>query len=178
MSKDTKKSAEPAGSAGSAPTGGVKPKKHRPLTVRDRKVVKGILEGKSMRQAMSDAGFTKNTANAKGSKKLEKLAPTIQALMEKRGLTDDKLLEVLDGGLQANRPLTVSDGKGEGAHIEQFPDHGVRHKYLETGLKLKGHLQSDALANINLGGPSSIVINFNRPQQSDHDDGESGSGDQ
>lgn len=47
-----------------------------------------------------------------------------QELMAKHGVTEDKLASRLNEGLDANR--------------KDNADYGVRHKYLETALELKG----------------------------------------
>lgn len=166
VSKTTKKAVKVAGKK----SGKVVKEKKKPggqpgpkrLTVRDRKTVKGLIEGKSVRRAMIDAGFTENTANVKGKEKLEKLKPVLAELMEKRGLSDDKFLEVLEEGLDATRPVTVSLGQGMGSDIVDYSDFGVRHKYLETGLKLKGHLQPDTLNTNMMNAPASITIVVDR----------------
>ena len=61
---------------------------------------------------------------------------------------DDKLAKVLDDGLAANRYLTPK---------KQVPDHPTRHKFLETGLKLKGRLSGDDSATVQT---ANIQINF------------------
>jgi phage terminase small subunit len=48
-----------------------------------------------------------NTASVIGSENLTKLRIPVLALMEKRGLTLGRLLEVLDDGLQANKVLSA-----------------------------------------------------------------------
>ncbi len=65
-------------------------------------------------------------------------------LMEKF-ISDDKLAKVLDEGLEA--------GKKTEEGIE--PDYAVRHKYLETGLKLKGHYKNEDIEK-----PKENVYNF------------------
>lgn len=61
-------------------------------------------------------------------------------LMDAKGLTDDKLFSVLQEGLQAQRSIsTISGNEANGGTVDfvEIPDYAVRHKYLETGLKLK-----------------------------------------
>jgi phage terminase small subunit len=79
-------------------------KKHRKgLSIRERKFVKALVEGKTPTQAMREAGYAESTALAKQSEKVGKLGVTIQSLMDKKGLTDDYLLDVLMQGLQATK---------------------------------------------------------------------------
>lgn len=79
-------------------------KKHRKgLSIRERKFIKALVEGKTPTQAMREAGYAESTALAKQSEKVGKLAGTIQSLMDKKGLTDDYLMDVLIQGLQATK---------------------------------------------------------------------------
>lgn len=134
------------------------PKKTR-LSKRDNKTIKEVLRGESFPKAMVKAGFKESTAKVKCGKKARELAPTIQALMEKKGLTDDRLLDVLDDGLRANKVIScnIIAPSGEGmadAHsmtkdFIDVDDHPTRHKFLETALKIKGHLREKSGVEIN-----------------------------
>jgi hypothetical protein len=137
------------------------------LTIPDRKVMLGILQGKNPTQAMRDAGYAAATANTKAGKKLQKLAPTIQKLMEQRGLSDDRLLDVLDDGLRANKVIScniialdkngMKDADSMTKDFVDVDDHPTRHKFLETALKLKGHMdKKDDQAGV------TIIINAER----------------
>lgn len=132
-------------------TSNTKKSKKRPLNIRERKFVKSIIEGKSAAQAMRDAGYSERMAKSCASEKLVKTSETIQQLMEKKGLTDDYLLQGLLEGTKATKVIsaTVIAKNGEGMKdadsmskdfidVDDFP---TRHKYIETGLKLKGHLR-------------------------------------
>lgn len=102
------------------------------LSIRERKFIKGVAEGLSPTAAMKAAGYTEYTANSCAGPKLRepKIQASIQELMEKRGLTKDKLLNKLDEGLGAERE-------------EDKPDFAIRHKYLDTAFKLGSHYPSD-----------------------------------
>ena len=140
------------------------PKKKR-LSERDRKTIKGILRGESVPKAMEKAGFTKNTARVACGKKARELAPTIQKLMEKQGITNQRLCKVLDDGLRATKVISanVIAQNGEGmadAHamtkdFVEVDDFAVRHKYLETGLKLHGHMRDKDESQ-----PTNIIVNI------------------
>jgi hypothetical protein len=106
------------------------------LNVRDKKTIKGILEGKSTRRAMIDAGFSENTANAKSGEKLERLAPTITKILEKQGITDDLLAKTLLNSLKANK--------------YDLADHPIRLKAGELALKIKGYLKDNTEINNNI----------------------------
>ena len=92
------------------------------ITIRQEKAFKELVEnGRTKGEAMVKACYSKNTS----------LAPTKmtnskgwQELLEKY-IPDDKLSKVLNDGLKAVTPK------------EKAPDYAVRHKYMETGFKLK-----------------------------------------
>ncbi len=54
---------------------------------------------------MRDAGYAESTALSKQSEKVGKLAVPIQGLMERMGITDELLLQVLAEGLQATKRI-------------------------------------------------------------------------
>jgi hypothetical protein len=123
----------------------------RKVSLREMNFVKGLVTGKSQKQAMRDAGYKESTVQSKASAKVKQLAPIIQALMEKRGLTDDRLLDVLDDGLKANKVIscniivTNKEGMGDADSVTkdfiEVEDHPTRHKFLDTALKLKRHMK-------------------------------------
>lgn len=72
-------------------------------------------------------------ASVIASENLAKLRDPIRVLMEKRGLSLGRLLDVLDEGLKAKKVIT----KGGKRH-RKVEDYAVRHKYLETAAKWLG----------------------------------------
>lgn len=91
-----------------------------------RALVFYAVNGGSMAGAMRAAGYSAVTA--RNPKKLTS-SSGFMLLLEQAGVTDAKLSRVLNEGLNAKR--------------NHKPDHAIRHKFLETGLKLKGHLKKD-----------------------------------
>jgi len=81
----------------------------------------------SVQAAMLEVGYSPNSA--KNSHQMIK-SKGFQELLEQAGATDKKLTRVLNEGLDASKKTE----KGS------EPDYAIRHKYLETGLKLKNHL--------------------------------------
>lgn len=77
--------------------------------------------------AMRKAGYS--DASVKNSHRLTRQKGFIEVL-ERAGVTEDKLAEVLSGGLDAK----TEKGKA---------DHAVRHRYLETGLKARRLITND-----------------------------------
>jgi hypothetical protein len=134
------------------------PEKKKPASawdqcnLREKKAIKGYLEGKSKKDALLSAGYSKSTAETKQSLIFGKvrIQKTIQELMEKSNLTDKRILDTLSDGLDANKVISAlviaPDGSGmkdAGSLTRDFvevPDHDLRHKVAVTCLKLKGHL--------------------------------------
>jgi hypothetical protein len=77
------------------------------LSIRERLTIKGVIDGMPMSRAMLEAGYSPATAHGKCSEKYKELQPTIQILMDKKGITDDLLLDVLMDGLKATKPIII-----------------------------------------------------------------------
>lgn len=131
--------------------------KRPPKTIKERKWAKKTVElGNATDAAMQVYDVKdRNSAKAIASQNFSKL--TLVPLMEEKGITDDKLLDVLDDGLAANKTVSarVITKKGDLAEANEstddfidVPDHDVRHKYLKTALELKGHLNDRGNTNV------------------------------
>lgn len=99
-------------------------------------------------QAAVQAGYSHSTAiNAKKNIEKHGVRKLMEEIMEDRGLSDIKLVEILKEGLQESTKTCNAGG-----NFITIPDYAVRHRYLETALKLKGKLtnnQSLAVTNNN-----------------------------
>jgi hypothetical protein len=141
-----------------------KPKKK--LSIREKRFIKALIKGEPPTTAMKTAGYTEYTANCKAGKKVResKIQETLQELMIKNGLDDNQIMNSLTEGLKATKVIsaTIMAKNGEGMKdadsmskdFIDVEDYAVRHKYLETELKLKGHLTE----KIDLSGSVSIEI--------------------
>jgi len=118
-------------------------KKKPKLTLKQQKfLVEYFKTGNATRSALKvydtdDYGVAGNIA----SENLKKLQNPIKALMESRGLSLGRLMDVLADGLKANRVISAITNKqatGGTADFIDVPDHAVRHKYLETASKWLG----------------------------------------
>jgi len=114
-------------------------KKKKPkISIRARKYIKNKVSGMSDRQSAIKAGYSLATAK-NASVNVEKqgkgnVKATLIELMERKGLTDEHLLDKTSEGLNEANKIHGSDD-----NFVEVPDYGVRHKYLETALRLKGH---------------------------------------
>lgn len=109
------------------------------LNKQDQDFVKEVAITGNRTQAVKNAYGIENDgyARVKGSKLLTKDNIKTAVGEVKKSLADrvsiDKLEEVLNDGLNAYT--------GSGDDVK--PDFGVRHKYLDTALKIKGEYQTD-----------------------------------
>lgn len=93
-------------------------------------------------RAMVEAGYS--PATAKTPQKLTE-SKAFSQIMEEAGITDIKLSEVLKDGLEATKAVVMGKESAE-SFVDVQPDYAIRHKYLETGLKMKGLVpKSDAI---------------------------------
>ena len=100
-------------------------------TERQRKALAKVLEnGGNVSKAMKESGYS--DAMAKNPHKLTQ-SLAFQHYMQEAGVTDESLVSVLKGGLNANKVTTAGDSS-----VDVQPDHPTRHKFLETALKIKG----------------------------------------
>lgn len=82
-------------------------------------------------------------------------------LLEKAGVTDDKLATVINEGLNATKVMVIGKESSE-SFVDVQPDHPTRHKFLETSLKLKGHITKES--------NNSNFIQINNTLKSKYDD--------
>lgn len=114
--------------------------KRPPKTIKEKKFVKAYIESGNGTQAAMKAYDVKdpNSASSIASENLRKL--DISTLMDNRGITDERLLDKLNEGLEATRSISAiagTEANGGTVDFVDVPDYAIRHKYLETGLKLK-----------------------------------------
>lgn len=109
-------------------------------TVRQKLAFKKVIKGKSISGAMREVGYSPTTSVV--TTKLTK-SKGWQELIDKY-ISEEKLAKVHSEGLNAT--------KKEGD--EEVADYAVRHKYLETGYKVRGKLRNDD------GGGNTYNFNF------------------
>ncbi len=96
----------------------------------------GVIEGKTKTQAMIDAGYSETTAVKRQEMVFgrERVQDAFIAAFESQGLGADTLARIIEEGLEATRTV---ENKKEGRSLT-VPDYHIRHKYLETTLKVIG----------------------------------------
>ena len=119
----------------------------KPLTPQRRKLLKGIAEGKTQKQAAIDAGYSPKTAEVIGSRIVKTERERFLVLMDKAGLSDSKICKAHAELMGANRTISVIPAKGEtegrdatGSSVEfvDVPDWQARAKGIDMAHKIKG----------------------------------------
>lgn len=121
-------------------------------TIKAKLVFQEVVKGRSISSSMVKHGYSKSTAKNTG-----KLTNTKgwKYLVDKY-ISETKLAKVHAEGLAATKYESRLTGKGESEIIE-VPDFSVRHKYLESGYKVRGKYTGDQTNNvlvINVSGES------------------------
>ena len=106
------------------------------LPQKDRIVVKELSKGTDERTALETAGYSESTINKSMKKVIGKdsIQSALHVIMENSGITDEFMMEKLKKGMDATK---IHGTRDDFIEIEDF---SVQHKFIETGLKLKGHL--------------------------------------
>lgn len=104
-------------------------------TEKQKRLLHELVEnGGSVSGAMRKVGYSENTA--KTPSKVTKSKAFVQ-YMEEAGVTDQKLVKVISEGLDATKAVVMGRDSQE-SFVDVQPDFAIRHKYLETALKVKG----------------------------------------
>jgi len=136
--------------------------KHSPRqpTTRQRKLIKGMLDGKPVAQAAREAGYADSVIPTAIYKLIRRPAflGALGEAMDGAGITDEKLLERLREGLDAT---TVKITPQNGSAVErEVPDWDGRHRYLETALRLKQYLTPRSLHRAEDDPAPSVSFHF------------------
>lgn len=136
------------------------------LTIRERKMIQSLLEGKSKKQAADDAGFLAESSastrrinlSAVANRHLEKpeVKQALSILLEQYNLGIDRLLRKISEGLDSTKVVAlvslpaqktgeesksgneVEEASEQTQNYAEVPDMKTRHDYLKTALALHG----------------------------------------
>lgn len=137
------------------------PKQKRPPeTIKEKQFVKEYIATGNATEAAARVYDVSSRESAKsiGTENLSKLA--FPELMDQMGITDEKLNQVLAEGLEATRSISAiagTEANGGTVDFVDVPDFMVRHRYLETGLKLKDKFPSTKTDITSGGKPIPIL---------------------
>jgi hypothetical protein len=143
-------------------------KKQPKLTMKQRKFLKLYFETGNGTQAALAAYDTDDprAASVIAAENLAKLREPVRALMEAKGISVGRLIEILDEGLQANKVVSAQvlvkqDGsvlKKEDEGMIEVPDHFVRRLYVETAAKWLGLEKEPGAQGNTFNGPVQIIF--------------------
>lgn len=106
-------------------------------TVREKKLVKSLIEGESIREAGRQAGYAPSTCEGGvyAIIRRPRVVSFLTEAMDKAGITSDKLAGVLLDALEAKK--TVFNPK-LGELLTEYPDHDVRLKGYDRAVAAHG----------------------------------------
>jgi len=148
------------------------PQKTRPLNVRERKFIKNLAHGMFQKDAAIKAGYSPGTAEALASRKIKEpqVVTAMQQALEKHGISDDRLADVIKNGIDANKVISanVISENGEGMKdansmtkdFVEVPDWQSRHRFVDTALKLKNSYPAEQVEHTGQVDIRSIHISF------------------
>lgn len=99
------------------------------MTLKQRKLLKGITGGLPVSQAAREAGYSPKSGKVYEMLERPAFKSALTALMDSQGLDDTRLLSALSEGLNA----TKTNARGE-----EIPDHTIRLKSLELAFRIRG----------------------------------------
>lgn len=107
-------------------------------TVKQKIAIKKVLNGAPINKSMQEAGYSLSTSKTTGKLTRSKG----WAELTEKYISDTSLAKVHKEGLSATmyfNEIIDRDSKGAPVYaLKQVPDFSVRHKYLESGYKVKG----------------------------------------
>lgn len=121
----------------------MKQKRIATLTMRERKLIAGIVAGLTVSAAARRAGYSTNTIDDRIHEIVgrSRVRLAIDQILEGQGISDERLAKALSAGLEATKLIPGGHSGGpDGQSYMQVPDYNMRQKYLEILLKLKGYL--------------------------------------
>jgi hypothetical protein len=148
------------------------------LSIKQRKFWKAYSKTGNLAEGARAAGSKAKDSHSLsqvGYQMLKSIELSIDELLELKGLSDNKLLKVLEDGLNATKVIScnvmmkghsdeggdkMKDADSMTKDFIDVDDYPTRHKYLETALKLKGHMKDKVELGGKDGGPINLVVNF------------------
>ena len=138
--------------------------KRNTLDERERRFVKGVVEGKSLTQAAMDAGYAKSTAEKKSYAILQRplVRSKLTNALERVGVTLEGIVQPIVDGLNATKSYVTKDG----LMVEsQVPDHKIRLDAARIAVALLGGIPKVSVALTTAHGLNLfIAVSPERPQ--------------
>jgi hypothetical protein len=116
----------------------------RPLTNKERTLVRSLATGKSLTQAALDAGYSSKNPGQSGWQALQNIRLKMPDLLDRHGLTDNALIEKHLKPLLRATETKFFQSKGNVTETRRVPAHRVRINALDTAFRLKGSYKAPA----------------------------------
>lgn len=149
----------------------------RKLTLKEKKYIKAYMETGNKSEAARVAGY-KDIHSAWDILQKPQVQAAIEHMMDKKGLSDGDLLDVMAEGVKANKVISANvyikqdptnpespaiDMKPADGVTKDFievPDWDARHKFVKLGLELRRRLDrivDPSLGNVTINGNVNFV---------------------
>jgi phage terminase small subunit len=118
----------------------------RSLTVRQRRFISGLAEGKNQTQAALDAGASPKSAHVWASQTMRNpnVQETFAELLDRKGLSDERLAEIHAENLAATKVVAVARNmQGQITEVLEKPDFSVRQRAVKDAWVLRGRIGSN-----------------------------------
>jgi hypothetical protein len=124
------------------------------------KLMRGLAQGKTGKDAARAAGYSPSSASMIASRSMADpdFRTELRAMMDRIGATKEKLMTRINEGLDATaKTYAISDGKITDERVD--PDFEVRGKYIDRAAKVRGDL--GYVTGENEGGGMSVAVMVN-----------------
>lgn len=146
------------------------------LNPQRRKLIKGIAEGKTGKQAAIEAGYSPRSAECLASRIVKEPAvkSALEKLMDRVGLSDSKVFKAHADLIAANKTVSIIPAKGEtegrdatasSVEFVDVPDWQARAKGIDMAHKIKGRYVERREISGPGGGPAMFHILFESPKE-------------
>jgi hypothetical protein len=120
------------------------------LTPKQAKYIEAhVVKGMTKKDAVKHAGYAPSV-NSSAIERQENMKNAMVMALSKRGLTEDKIAQKIEEGLDA---VDTHYFAFEGKVVDQRDavDYSIREKYIRDFLELKGYIKNNTIENLNIG---------------------------
>jgi transposase len=128
---------------------------------RQRRFAKGLVEGKSSRQAAMDAALPAKLSHsgadsyANRTLKDTKFRGTFEQMLDRKGLSEDRIAEIHAENLEATKVVATATKEGQITDVLERPDYATRQRAVQSGWRIRGRDRTDEHSTSN---PVVIVV--------------------
>jgi hypothetical protein len=121
------------------------------LSVRERRFAKGLIDGKTNRQAALDAApagtLTPSGADSWGLRTRQKghFIETFEQMLDRKGLTEERLAEIHSENLQAMKVVATATKDGQITDVIERPDYATRQRAVPSGWRVRGRDREESV---------------------------------